>query len=222
MDMEELPLTYLPGNVTRFKARAVGALHSLTAEEATEVILETVPNVEFIATLGLALTTALWHLGLNVLQFALDSDNSFVAKEVEKDEIFDISPRCCEDGEDVWELTAGDVECITIGAGILGCGGGGNPHMGKLRVLNQIAKGKRPKVVSLKWYTCHFPKMDSHSVYALCRMLAQGLGENWAVPVGMLGAPLVLYERIPSGTETMDAAVILNEIMTNPEVFGIF
>ncbi len=58
--MEELPLTYLPGNATRFKARAVGALRSLTADEATEVILDAVPNADFIAALGLHLTVTTW------------------------------------------------------------------------------------------------------------------------------------------------------------------
>lgn len=54
--------------------------------------------------------------------------------------------------EEPWILNETDVEYVCSGAAILGCGGGGNPYIGKLRVLNVIEGGKYPTVVSHKWY----------------------------------------------------------------------
>lgn len=44
-----------------------------------------------------------------------------------------------------------DIEYICEGAAILGCGGGGSPHTGKLRLMNLLNKRKRPTVVSHEW-----------------------------------------------------------------------
>ena len=46
-----------------------------------------------------------------------------------------------------WILKEFDIECIAIGAGILGCGGGGSPYLGKLRVLELIRAGKETHVI---------------------------------------------------------------------------
>ena len=47
-----------------------------------------------------------------------------------------------------WLVSAWDVECIAAGAGILGCGGGGSPYLGKLRVLQQLEAGKTIRVLN--------------------------------------------------------------------------
>ena len=47
-----------------------------------------------------------------------------------------------------WSLSTWDVECIGIGAGILGCGGGGSPHLGTLMTLQQLREGKTIKVIA--------------------------------------------------------------------------
>ncbi|XP_065832935.1 zinc finger MYND domain-containing protein 10-like [Oscarella lobularis] len=39
-----------------------------------------------------------------------------------------------------WILTGYDVECVAVGAGILGCGGGGSPELGRLRALESLVK----------------------------------------------------------------------------------
>ena len=47
-----------------------------------------------------------------------------------------------------WLLTEYDVECIAIGAGILGCGAGGSPHFCKVITQNTIREGKRIRVIT--------------------------------------------------------------------------
>jgi len=45
-------------------------------------------------------------------------------------------------------MTTHDVECLCIGAGILGCGGGGSPYFGELLAKNEISNGREIKVVN--------------------------------------------------------------------------
>ena len=49
-----------------------------------------------------------------------------------------------------WILNKFDIECIAIGAGILGCGGGGSPYIGRLRALEALKKGKEIRVIHPK------------------------------------------------------------------------
>ena len=46
-----------------------------------------------------------------------------------------------------WILSKFDIECIAIGAGIVGCGGGGSPYLGRLRALKLIKNKKEIRVV---------------------------------------------------------------------------
>ena len=46
-----------------------------------------------------------------------------------------------------WILNKLDIECIAIGAGIMGCGGGGSPYLGRLRALEHIKNKKEIRVV---------------------------------------------------------------------------
>lgn len=46
-----------------------------------------------------------------------------------------------------WILSAFDVECLHIGAGIMGCGGGGSPYLGRLCVLEALKAGKQIRVI---------------------------------------------------------------------------
>ena len=48
----------------------------------------------------------------------------------------------------VWTLTKSDVECISIGAGILGCGGGGDPNIGRVIALQLLQQGKKIQMVN--------------------------------------------------------------------------
>ena len=46
----------------------------------------------------------------------------------------------------VWVLTSHDVECLAIGTGILGSGGGGDPNFGRLLALQLLKQGKELKI----------------------------------------------------------------------------
>ena len=48
---------------------------------------------------------------------------------------------------DIWELDAYDVEALALGAGLLGCGGGGSPYLGLLRARHYLAKGLKLTVI---------------------------------------------------------------------------
>ena len=46
-----------------------------------------------------------------------------------------------------WLLNEFDIECIAIGAGIMGCGGGGSPYLGRLKALKLLKAGKEIRVI---------------------------------------------------------------------------
>ena len=47
-----------------------------------------------------------------------------------------------------WEVGYSDIEAISIGAGILGAGGGGSPYIGKFRAWHALDQGKKIRVVT--------------------------------------------------------------------------
>ena len=53
-----------------------------------------------------------------------------------------------------WVLSESDIECIGIGAGILGCGGGGNPHLGKLMGKMAVREGKTIQIITPENLKC--------------------------------------------------------------------
>ncbi len=48
----------------------------------------------------------------------------------------------------MWTLSEHDAECVAIGAGILGCGGGGNPYLGMMWTVSKLKEGKRIRVIT--------------------------------------------------------------------------
>jgi DUF917 family protein len=78
-----------------------------------------------------------------------------------------------------WDLTHDDVEKISIGAGILGTGGGGNPYRGMIRAQMQLDQGLTLRIVS----------MD------------ELLDDALVVPMGGMGAPTIGLEKIGRGDE---------------------
>lgn len=78
-----------------------------------------------------------------------------------------------------WTLTHDDIERISIGAGILGTGGGGNPFRGKIRTQAQLEQGRTITIVDL----------DELPDDAL------------VVPMGGMGAPTIGLEKIGRGDE---------------------
>ena len=51
-------------------------------------------------------------------------------------------------GSSEWVLSIHDVECLALGAGILGCGGGGDPNNGRLRAIKLLKDGKQVKILN--------------------------------------------------------------------------
>lgn len=81
------------------------------------------------------------------------------------------------------ELHIQDVEDIAIGAAVLGTGGGGDPHVGKLMATQAIQEYGPVKLVEPEEIT----------------------DDALVIPSAMMGAPTVLVEKIPSGTEVFAA-----------------
>ena len=52
----------------------------------------------------------------------------------------------CITDKGVWHVSADDIECLGIGCGIMGSGGGGNPKIGKNVALDLWNEGKNLKI----------------------------------------------------------------------------
>ena len=48
--------------------------------------------------------------------------------------------------DEVWCLSSDDIQCLSIGCGILGSGGGGDPVIFKQLTLDEWIQGKRLKI----------------------------------------------------------------------------
>ncbi len=83
------------------------------------------------------------------------------------------------------------IEHIALGASLLGTGGGGDPHIGRLMALNAIKKHGPVKLLS----------PDELPDDAL------------VVPSAMMGAPIVIIEKIPNGEEFITAFKGLEEVL---------
>jgi len=82
-----------------------------------------------------------------------------------------------------WVLTEQDLHDLSIGAGVLGTGGGGNPYLGYLHVRELLRAGTRITVV---------PASTLEDTDLIC-------------PVGGIGAPTISIERLPNGGEYLGA-----------------
>lgn len=74
-----------------------------------------------------------------------------------------------------------EIEDMAVGAALLGTGGGGDPHIGKLMALQAVEENGPIKVLSID-------EIDDDDVI---------------VPTGMMGAPTVMVEKAPSGEEAL-------------------
>lgn len=74
-----------------------------------------------------------------------------------------------------------EIEDIAVGAALLGTGGGGDPHIGKLMALQAVEENGPIQLLSI-----------------------DEIGdEDIVVPTGMMGAPTVMVEKAPSGEEAI-------------------
>lgn len=84
----------------------------------------------------------------------------------------------------MWEVVEADLLPVSLGAGILGTGGGGNPYLGYLRVREELRAGATVEVID------PLEIEDNDSL----------------VVVGGMGSPVVSYEKIAQGGEETAAA----------------
>ena len=86
----------------------------------------------------------------------------------------------------VWNLTEVDIDWLSIGCYILGCGGGGSPHLASIEAKQLLREGKTLSIID-----------------------AQDLPPSALLPpIGKLGSPMVSVER-PGGKLRSDALDIM-------------
>jgi DUF917 family protein len=88
-------------------------------------------------------------------------------------------------------LTESDIDWLSIGAAILGAGGGGDPYLGKLQCRQELRRGKQVPLISL----------DELADDAL------------VVPVGGIGAPSISIEKLEEGREGLRALRTLEKFI---------
>ena len=86
----------------------------------------------------------------------------------------------------VWNLTEVDIDWLSIGCYILGCGGGGSPHLASIEAKQLLREGKTLSIIA-----------------------AEDLPSSALLPpIGKLGSPMVSVER-PGGKLRSDALDIM-------------
>ncbi|VEU22224.1 DEKNAAC103235 [Brettanomyces naardenensis] len=78
----------------------------------------------------------------------------------------------------IWTLTEIDIDFISCGAYILGCGGGGDPHSPAIELKRMIREGKKVNIVTLE----KFAEMTG--------------GKGRAINVGYFGSPTISGEKL--------------------------
>jgi len=81
------------------------------------------------------------------------------------------------------ELTIDDLRDLARGAAVLGTGGGGDPYIGRLLAEHQLRRGRRIRVIAPD-------ELDDDAL---------------VIPTSMMGAPTVIVEKLPGGTENLTA-----------------
>jgi len=84
-----------------------------------------------------------------------------------------------------------EIEDIAIGAALLGTGGGGDPYVGKLMALQAVEENGPIELLSVE-------EINDKAL---------------VVPAGMMGAPTVMVEKIPSGNEAVETFKQMEETL---------
>ncbi|KAG1692270.1 putative D-/L-hydantoinase subunit A [Nymphon striatum] len=176
-----IPLPYLPSTVFRVKIKVVGDKDECDSQKEKFVNLSSVSLKP-----GTELKPTTKSIKVDDALYKNDAKFTLVPAEPNVDPVT---------GE--WELSEWDVECIAIGAGILGCGGGGSPHIGRLMLLKTIAEGKRPRVIHPE------------------RLMKNSKADDVALLVAYYGSPTVLCEKLTSGNQSNIAVSGLTDIYKN-------
>jgi len=103
------------------------------------------------------------------------------------------------DGRPNWILNEADVDCIALGRGILGTGGGGSPYLASLVCKQVLRQGKRLRII----------KHDDFKE------------EDRAIIGAFMGAPSVGIEKVPTGTEVVDAVRLMMDALPDEKVAAL-
>jgi len=89
----------------------------------------------------------------------------------------------------VRSLDREDIENLAVGAAILGAGGGGDPYLGKLTAIQALEEGYEINVVDVK----------------------EVPNDALIIPSAGMGSPTVIVEKLPKGTEIINAFKALSD-----------
>ena len=178
LDKEDIPISYIPGH-TRIKVKIVAELKT-AVKSACSLTLASLRDKQTIKTEVKEKQTV-------TATGKLLEDHDYGLTKSQSPKIHAAT------GE--WLVSEYDIECISIGAGILGSGGGGNPHIGKVAALRALRAGKQPRVITPSKF---FETADKEN--------------DLTVLVAFMGAPTVFYEKLNSGTETKAALEAMQDL----------
>lgn len=82
-----------------------------------------------------------------------------------------------------------DIENLAVGAAILGAGGGGDPYLGKLTAIQALEEGYEINIVDVK----------------------EVPNDALIIPSAGMGSPTVIVEKLPKGTEIINAFKALSD-----------
>ncbi|XP_067652722.1 uncharacterized protein [Haliotis asinina] len=181
---EDMTLSYIPGQAVRIRIKTIGNLEELQSAHAIEWIPIPLGKGE---SMSVKLEK---QTGTSTgKRLGDDSETGDATKHPMDPQIDPIT------GE--WILSEWDLEAIVIGAGIFGCGGGGSPHIGRLRALAYMRKGKKIRIISPE------------------KLYEQADSDNDLVAtVAFMGAPLIIYEQLVSSNETTGAFRCMEDLYT--------
>lgn len=177
----DIPLSYLPGNASKFYVRVIG-----------DIDLKSLPTSRVFKKIETEDIQIKMQESPKGDKQMYTSTGRLLVKETKSKPL---TPSFNEAGE--WLLTEFDVECISIGAGILGSGGGGSPYIGKLRAQKCLKDGKKIRVVSP------------------LRLMENADNKNdLVVIVAAMGAPLIAEEKL-FGRECKDALQCMGDLYSD-------
>ncbi|XP_070579096.1 uncharacterized protein [Ptychodera flava] len=188
--VEEILCTYQTGNAIRYKVKAVGPVkpHGIPTEELP------LPSVQDEKQARDNFDTKFQPTAEE--DTASGSDDCSITTTVrDREETVECTEPLIDEKTGEWILSEWDLDCIAFGAGILGCGGRGNPYIGKLKNKRLLKAGKKIKIIAPE------------------RINKDGL----IVIIGGMGAPLVLVEKLCNDTEALGAICGLQDLLYNLE-----
>eukprot|EP00929_Paragymnodinium_shiwhaense_P024128 TRINITY_DN14957_c0_g1_i20.p1 TRINITY_DN14957_c0_g1~~TRINITY_DN14957_c0_g1_i20.p1 ORF type:complete len:836 (+),score=109.34 TRINITY_DN14957_c0_g1_i20:98-2605(+) len=202
LEIEQVPLAYLPGNTCRVRIRAVGDLQVATSSAARKVDSNaTTKDVGYPNATARAVDKPQnkQETSGGLETFVVDplarSLELATAKQ-EGSHQSGLSPPLTKDG--VWLVRPEDVEALALGVGVLGTGGGGSPRAAQLALLRALKlRGEPLQVVAPG-------ALPDHATVYSC---------------AYMGAPTVMVEMLSSGD--IGRAVDALQTETSPKAAAV-